>query len=276
MKRQNVVLLSAALVVGIFVLTSLPLAAQSIWLDHGYQNSVGIEFFKPNFDGNFIATDFLTSALFLSGRFGVSQNLFFVGELPIARIGFKEDFAFLDNQLNVGNPYLGLEAHQENSFIEMGVRLPLMSEDGFSAATAGVTSDYDRLEAFIPNTVPALLKVNYRKKTPSNFVLRLRGGPVLLINTEDNGDRFELLMDYSAQVGVEAEMIHVMAGFTGRYFATTDDGDFGERSIHQVGVGANLVLGNLRPGIHLRFPLDDDLKDEFDYIFGLNLAYGLQ
>lgn len=52
---------------------------------------------------------------------------------------------------------------------------------------------------------------------------------------------------------------------------TEEDADFDERSIHQLGFNASAQFGKLRPGLHLRLPLDDDLQESLDAVLGLNL-----
>lgn len=51
----------------------------------------------------------------------------------------------------------------------------------------------------------------------------------------------------------------------------TEDGSFGERTYHQAGVTLNLLLGEVRPGINVRVPLDDEL-DFIDFTVGLHLT----
>ncbi|HEX9654909.1 MAG TPA: hypothetical protein VGA99_14470, partial [bacterium] len=155
---------------------------------------------------------------------------------------------------------------------EFGLRPPIMSDSKFNAASAGFSADVDRFEAFNPETFIAALRANYRQKMASDVVIRVRGGPVLFVYTNDAGDKTDLLIDYSIQAGYEGTAVHLMSGLTGRFFASSDDGDFGERSVHQLGVSANLILGETRPGIHLRLPLDKDLREGIDFVFGLNLA----
>lgn len=252
------------------IFLNAPVSAQSIWLPHGENHTVGIEFLKPDFDGD-ANVDFFTGALFLTGKLRVSEKLFFVAELPIVRRGFDEEFGFFESETAVGNPYIGLETRGETSFIEFGLRPPLMSDDDFIAASAAI-ADFDRLEAFDPDFFTIAAKVNYRKKSASDLVTRLRLGPTFLIYTNDTGDDLELLLDYSAQVGYEGGQVHVIGGLTGRFLASSDDGNIGERTVHQLGVAANLALNNVRPGIHLRLPIDDDLNNIIDLVFGLHLA----
>jgi len=249
------------------------LSAQSIWLNTGEDKFVAIEILKPNFDDNAFFgnnTTFATSAIFLSGRITLSDKLILVAELPFAHFGIED---FDDSENSIGNPYIGLESRKQGSpfFSEVGVRPPLADR---GALFVGSFSDFDRFEAFTPDLFTFSGKVNFRRKSVSNVVARLRGGPNVLIPTEGGGDA-EIILDYSAQVGYEGQQFSVMGGLTGR-FVITEDGDIGDRTVHQLGAAAALHLGKVRPGIHFRLPLDDDLSNFIDFVFGLHLGVHLK
>jgi hypothetical protein len=55
--------------------------------------------------------------------------------------------------------------------------------------------------------------------------------------------------------------------------ATEGDLDFGERTFHQLGMFANLLLGRFQPGAQLRIPLDEDLSDLINPSVSLSLGY---
>ena len=263
------------------------LSAQPIWLEQTSGNSIAIEVLKPNFKGDDDFT-FISSALFLSGRFSLGENLIFVGEVPLAHAN-RDDFKIVDPSTGetlfeldfepetiIGNPYVGLEFRKPGSsvFIEIGGRIPVTPDDKFSASSIGGSADFDRLEAFASDLLAITGKINYHNKNASNLVIRLRGGPTVWIPT-DEGDT-ELLLDYSAQVGYEGQQVSVIGGLTGRLIVTEDDRDFGERTFHHLGASATLNLGAARPGVHFRMPLDEPLNDRIDFIFGLHLVLQLQ
>jgi hypothetical protein len=255
---------------------ALPLSAQSIWLDRRHDQTVGLEVLIPDFkteDGGGVSG----WALFLSLRAPLSDQLRFAGELPFVHANLESGSFFFrsGSQNSFGNPYLGLEIGRQGSpvFGEIGVRAPLASEDNFGAALVGVITDFDRLEAFLPNVVSISGMLNFHQIGETGFALRLRGGPSLDINTE--GEDTELLIGYSAQAGYETEAVSILGGVTGRVNMTEENADFGERSVHQIGFNASLGLGKARPGVHFRLPLDDDLKNSLDFVFGFNLGVQL-
>jgi len=257
-------------------LLSASLHAQSIWLDRSHDKTLGLEVLRPNFKtaDNDAVSGF---AVFLSMRAPLSKQLHFVGELPFVKSNFESSSIFFrsGSQSMIGNPYLGLEIGRQDSplFGEFGIRLPIASEDKFGAALVGFLTDFDRLEAFIPNALPITGMLNYHHRDASGFALRLRGSPSLLINT--GGEDAELFIGYSAQAGYESERLRLLGGLTGRANLTEEEADFSERSIHQLGFNASFGLGKIRPGFHFRLPLDEDLKDSLDSVFGFNLGFQL-
>jgi hypothetical protein len=203
MQTSKFFLVAGIIMIGCLIMP-LSLSAQSIWLDQGgvEQKSFAIEILKPNFDGD-DNTTFATSAIFLSGRIPVS-NLILVAELPFAHFGIKD---FDDSQTAFGNPYFGLEIRKQDAplFVEMGLRAPLASSDldKEDALGVGTLTEFDRAEAFIPDVFAVLGRANYYRKSASDIVFRLRGGPTLLLDAGDNVDESEFLLDYSAQVGYD-------------------------------------------------------------------------
>jgi hypothetical protein len=125
------------------------------------------------------------------------------------------------------------------------------------AVFVGQTADLvDRWEAFQPDILSIHGAVNYRSRTTPGLGLRLRLAPVLWIDTGD-----------------ALSKVSAGAGFSGRLLATEGDLDFGERTFHQLGMFANLLLGRFQPGAQLRIPLDEDLSDLINPSVSLSLGY---
>ena len=102
-----------------------------------------------------------------------------------------------------------------------------------------------------------------------------RLGSTLFVPTEGGGDP-ELLADYSLQLGYEGERFGFLGGLTGRTWLTTGGyGTFAERTTDQLAVAASVQLGNVRPGVHFRVPLDDGLSEIVNFVVGINVGYRL-
>ena len=262
-------LLGAALLAGV----APSLSAQSIWVSQHTGKAVALEMLKPSFDGD-DETSLTTVVVFGSLRMPVGSTLVVVGELPFAHYG-EQDLDDSDN--TIGNPYVGVEIRSPGSpvFGEIGIRAPLASEDN-TAAFVGWLADIHRWEAFVPNFLPISGAINYRFRGATGFVTRLRAGPNLWIATEEWGDDdLELLATYSAQVGYEASQFSMLGGLTGKAILSEEDINFGERTFHEVGAVVTLALGRVHPGVHVRLPLDEDMVDTLDYVFGVNLSIEL-
>jgi hypothetical protein len=68
--------------------------------------------------------------------------------------------------------------------------------------------------------------------------------------------------------------VHAGARLSARWSAT-EDGSFGERSLHQVGLFANLGRGNIRPTLQFRIPIDDDLRESMKWSGGMGVQIQL-
>jgi hypothetical protein len=260
--------------------------AQSLWLDCSQHPALALEIVKPNFDdATFLNnTTFPTSVIFLSLRYPISTWVSVVTELPFAhgRAEFAAGFGEVENisESALGNPYLGLELRGKNSlfFAEIGARAPMTRIGNLAASMAILEEFADRLEAFIPEYLPLIALANFHYHSAKGFAIRVRAGPSFWINTEERyyGGDNELYLLYSAQAGYETETVSYQGGATGRCVLTTDDGNFGERSVHELGMAASFGVGKVWPGVQFRLPLDADLKEVLDFSVGLHVAVRLE
>lgn len=252
-------------------------SAQPLWLERSHDKTIDLEILKPDFEGE-NNTTFATTSWFLTGRFPVSAHISIIGEIPFSY--YKTDSEYGENQGEnaFGNPYLGIEHSGDNSpvFGEFGLRLPLApKEDASSALISGIVTEFvDRAEAFATDILPIYAVFNYMKVEQNGFMFRFRGGPVAWIATGDRNDT-EWFLLYSAQGGYQSQKFNFLAGLSGRWFMSAEDADFSEKTFHQFGISANVVLGAFKPGIVLKFPLDDDMKELLDLVFGLTLGFNL-
>lgn len=278
----------------LFVLPELT-TAQSLWLDPGADRAIFLEIQKPNFTDEFLGggfitepmkTTFATASFFLSGRFRLGGLLTLKAELPFVNSGLK-DYTFIDffgdtirydsySENQFGNPKLGVEIGAPGSRFstDFAVRFPIVDDEHLLASEFGLLTDYDRFEAFLPDIMTFTAGANYRFTGPTGLLIHLRGGPAFMVVTEGGGDA-ELFGDYGAQAGFQAGRVTLLGGFTGRALITEGDLSFSERTIHQLGLTGSYAFGNFIPGLLFRVPMDDDLGDILDFVFGINVGYRL-
>lgn len=267
-----------ATILGILIalMIGTPAAAQSVWLGPDREAEVALEVLRPDFDGGDVT--FFSSAVFLSGRYPLSDAVDVVAEIPITHFGVDGPSG-ADSETALGNPYLGVELgpHEGSTFGELGVRLPVAAEDNRGLST-GFLSDRDRWGAFLGDVLTIRGAVNYLHREPSGFRVRLHGGPSIWVYTgDDGGDSMELLADYGAHAWYAASaQVHLSAGVTGRIIVSEGDIDFVDRMINQFGLAVIGRFERVHPGLHVRIPFDfDGEPDETSYILGLSLAVPL-
>ena len=275
MRRSKTAVL-VLICVGVLLISG-SVTAQNYWMYPGGDKSISVEMFKPKFDNG---DDFnlLTTVWFLSGKFKAADRLSIVVEVPVSNL--DTDNIFMEDETSVGNPYIGIEARSASggdsqaAVGRVGVRLPLASDDKWDAASLGLYTAFDRFEAFFPDVLTINASGGYQRTTASGLNYELNVGGELMIPTEDGGDS-ELYIDYNAAFWVPFEKLSLGGGFTGRLIATEGDLDFGERTVHQLGLAGNYDAGSLKPGVHLRLPLDEDLTDILDFVYGFSLTYNI-
>lgn len=270
---------SAILVVSILLSSFLaPSAiAQSVWVTEPQASAMSLQILKPDFEGEDPYT-FATSVWIATYRLNVQENLVSVVELPFAHTGLDSTATlkylgiFPNRETIIGNVYIGVELFRPNSRFsaEIGVRPPTATDDNSLAGRFGIASDFNRFETFWPDLMSVSSMVNYRSIWRGTR-FRLRAGPNLIIPTEGNLDS-ELFVDYSAMLWSVKKRFEFGAGITGRFLATDNRPSIGIRTTHDLGLFASLRVGNLKPGLHWRLPLDRDLRRLLNSVVSLNVA----
>lgn len=75
---------------------------------------------------------------------------------------------------------------------------------------------------------------------------------------------------------VQSRVARIGGGLTGRLWATAEEGNLWEITVHQFGFAANFGSGRFQPGLHLRVPLDDDWEwTPMKYVYGINFTVKL-
>jgi hypothetical protein len=209
----------------------------------------------------------MTTTWLLTGRFRANRDLAVVAGAPMATFQLGSE-----SETTIGNPYLGLEFGRANDGFsgEVGAHAPLASEESdVTASLSGVFSDVDRWESFWPALIPIVATANYRRVYPSGVLLRGRLGPSLWI-PEHDGD-VEMFALYGLWTGYEGPNVRVAGGWSGRVLIT-DQGVFGEDNLyHQLSLIGDFGPWQVRPGVSVRIPLNNDLDNIVGPSFGIHV-----
>ncbi len=263
----------------ILMLMLLPVSAfaQNYWMSPGEDNSVSLEFHKVKFAGD-LELGFRNSVVFLSGNFGSSEKFRILVEVPVSIYDPKPS-PFDESETLLGNPFIGFEYRKPSddgskSLIgRLGIRPPLASDEKFDATVMGLITTFNRFEAFIPDLFTVSAGGGYHQISENGTKSAFDFDASLMIPTE-NGDA-ELFVNYNLALWVPSGDLNFGIGFAGRLIATEGDLDFGERTVHQLGLSGNYNSGSFKPGIHFRIPLDDDIADIVDLTYGVDFTFML-
>ena len=251
---------------------------QPIWQMPEGKHTFLLEALKPDFEGE-DNTTFLTSAWFLNYRYAFNSNLALKIDLPFAHFGTEAQRGFGSTSGNrLGNPYVGIEISnaQKTLFASLGLRPPLISdldldEGSGAAAFVGLTTEYiDRMEAYLPDVLSLIGTVDFKIESPDGFVAMAHTGAWTWIDAGDQQDESEFGVLYGAYLGYAGNAVRLYGGLAGRWILT-EEGDFGENTLHELRFRASFAGGNVRPMLQLRLPLDEDYKDVLDSVIGVGL-----
>ncbi len=259
----------------VFLGLSMQALGQPIWTRPYAPNRISVEMLRPalNGPGSEELAPF-TGAAFVAGTFLTSERMGLTAELPIARYARDAADAVPASESVLGNPYLGLDITGDRTpvLLELGVRIPVIS-DTSAATTLGTLSDADRGDAFAANLFTAQALLNYRWMFWRVYSLRMRGGPQLAVGTSDDAAT-DLIGRYGLQVWREGERFIWGLGATGRA-QVTGSGSFDDRTVHHAGGTFLLNFERAQPGLFIQVPLNSDVGDRVDWVFGITLSVRL-
>lgn len=249
------------------------LNAQSIWNDRGDLNSVTMELSKPKFE----RSGFSGLAAFLTLQMAVSDRALLVVELPYAH-SHREYYSGSGRSDDaIGNIYLGVEIRPEDSpkSGEFGIRLPTASRDDYSANSAGVMADHDRLEAFFVDWLVINGRYNYRPQYEDGFATRFHIGPSILLYTGEgtSSSHGDVYLHYSLQPWYKAEKTSFGVGLSGVTMVSAGNPFSSKGTEFQIGLAAVYDGSRVRPGVNLRLPLTDYLDNSLHFVFSFNLQF---
>lgn len=248
--------------------------AQSPVADPGPGTAFWVQLQRPSLE-----SDISSLLLDAGGQLRLGSRSLLVLRVPVAHVA--EDLPPGFSATLIGNPYIGLRQRTGNADFEVGARMPIVNDDGSTAAPSlvGILADYDQFEAYVPDVLSLYLRLGMASAPASGSgpVTRIRIGPTVFVpRTDDPSDETEVMADYSGYLGYRTARVEAGAAITGRFMVTVDGGSLGERTVHQLTLGGSLRGGRIRPHAFVRLPLDDDLKEELKSVIGVGLVVGLR
>ena len=270
MQSSRSVVVPAAIFLSL-LMVRIPAAAQELWPVPSDRATLLLEWQRPSISGADLST--FSGMLRAGVTVPISPTTRFVAVLPYTSASFEEFES--DNSTAFGNPYVGVETGAVGAPVtaQLGVYLPLASEDAFEPAALGFIGDFDHAEAYLPNVLTPRGGVQYRKLAPSGFVWGVRGGLAGWVPTE--GGDAELVGDYGFMAGVDRAPVRLTASFSGRIIATAEEADLGEKTFHQLAFEATYLGQGAEPYLFIRVPLDDGLSESFEHTLGLGVRIRL-
>jgi len=140
------------------------------------------------------------------------------------------------------------------------------SKNDVNVRTSGAIADFDRSEAFLPRVTTVNVYCNFTHQIVKPLTVRLRCGPVFLLNTRRyTGDRSELMLGYGATAGYSHGKWTFDMGFSGRYWMSQNLRKIERETDHQFGISIGYDLGRIRPEVGIRRPSDRDQRALFKY-----------
>jgi hypothetical protein len=243
----------------------LPTPSRGVWLESTY----------TDFEGE--GVKFPTTVWYLGARFPLTQQINAVVDLPFSHSRVEIGDEDAETSSVFGNPYLGVEFAASPSLkLELGTRAPLTNSDDESTAdVVAAVSNPLRLEAWAQDVVPLTAGATFSTDLSPAFTLRTRGAATAFFFTGEGDSDTETAIDYSVTGTYTSGNARFGGGFLGRWLASADEGSFGENSLNQLAVSADVLVGNVRPGLSVRVPLDEDYRDVVNSSVALTLQVPL-
>lgn len=264
----------------LFLLAQIALLANSassqrLWLPAVATRNIGMDVVKGFYKSNpYGSIDFASFTVDLQGRFPLNDKVALTAAIPFSRVGetttvgsesaSKSESAF-------GNPWLGIEAVAgADVVIEFGIRPGVASDEKIAASSLGILNDFDRFEAWLPNTSSGRVIAHIgRIPDQGPFVTGVLGATYAI---PGSGGHKTLFGSYGVRAGIMGSGILGSVTFTGHANISESDMSFDERTVHQVAFNLEATRGKFRPSGSIRTYLDEDARESLKAILTLGAS----
>lgn len=238
-----------------------PAAAQDLWPEPRREATVDVEWVRPRIEGTDLGA--FAGLYRLTVAVPAGQKARAVVVVPYTVADIASPFAG-DENTALGNIYVGAEIGPPGGTLtgQLGAYLPTTPDDAYGPAILGFGGDFDRLEAYLPNTLSMRGGLQYRRTDPGGVLYGFRFGGSGIAPTGGSGGSAELIIDYGLIFGVETARLRLSGTLDGRFFATTGGNvALADRTVHQAGAEVVLLGWRVQPRLMVRLPIDDMLED---------------
>jgi hypothetical protein len=260
-------------------------AAQDYWMYPGQTNSLSLQVFKSDFaerlwwEDEGVDYGLLTSCWVMSARVRAADNVRVFVSLPLSNVVWELDDESGGLTL-IGNPYFGLEIGAEDPekvarpVGRIGIRPPVASDEKGAASFLAEQTLFNSFEGYFPKIWTLQLGMGTDLVSHGGITGSINVDVATMIPSEGDADS-EIFGNYNLALMYGSDGFTGGFGLAGRIWMTEGDMDFGERTTHQLGFTGGYRIGSFQPGAHFRVPLDEDLRDYVDFIYGVSLTFNM-
>ena len=177
MKEPGLNFVIGLAVICLVLLSYSILNAQSVsGAKEGNGSNAYIELLLPDFDNEMGVSGY---AFFAGSELEINKGNYFICDIPLAHGERAVSFWGGESETSIGNPYAGFRLGREESPVsfDIGIRVPLSSEDNSLALVTGGFSDLEHLDAFILDYLTFQTMVNYRSRRVDDLNVEISLGP---------------------------------------------------------------------------------------------------
>jgi hypothetical protein len=260
-------------------------SSQPLYFDHPARGSFTVEWCHPHLGEDY---SLATSGMFFTLRAPLSRSVLLQIEVPSAHLrggrelyGYWHDFQVTPvyRQISgsaIGNVLFGIEfIGKRGYFGNVSLRLATAPDNEphyDEIASVGLQADPDRLSAFDNCYATLAASVGHRSLSIHGVETTVLFAPNLYLPSKGCGDSKELGFAYGASMGAVSKIITFRAGLSGFIMATSEYGNFGERTYHHLGFQASYNGRYFRPGVGVRVRLDEDPEElASDYVLNASI-----
>jgi hypothetical protein len=198
--------------------------------------------------------------------------------LPFAR--WDPDVDGVDPENAFGNPRIGINLFREGSplMYRAGVRLPLAPDDAPHALFEGLLTDPVLMGTWYAGAVAVDAAVGYFKQNMEGLGYWFSLGLEAVYDTDapDGADTTEFYVPLMLSVSYPVAGGSLLAGLSGSYWVTEDDGYGGDNPAYLLGgLGYRFMVGSLNPEIWFGIPVSSAYGDAVDFLLSIGIGFGI-